>query len=208
MSEDRSAWRTGGRAWDRLGRWYTRRPADDDPLAALGDIGVVRRLLDEVELEAVRAARRRGRSWAEIATKLGVTRQSAWERWRDLDDVATTEAVEEEAVPGPARREGRRKTVRVPNVVGLTFDDAVVKLAERGFFGVPDDPGVVPADLLGHAVVTAQGPEAGARVAAGSRVRLWVARGGGAGVREPRRPGPTPLTGRKVLDEPSAEAVG
>jgi hypothetical protein len=31
-------------------------------------------------------ARRHGKSWAEIATQLGVTRQSAWERWRDLDD--------------------------------------------------------------------------------------------------------------------------
>ena len=203
-----SAWRTGGRAWDRLGRWYTRRPTDDDPLTALGDVGVVRRLLDEVELEAVRAARRRGRSWAEIATKLGVTRQSAWERWRDLDDVGTVAALEQDAASGPARNEGRRSTVRVPNVVGLTFDEAVVKLAERGFVAVPDDPEAVPADLLGHAVVTGQGPEAGARVAMGARVRLWVARGGGAGVREPRRPGPTPLTGRKMLDEPTGEAVG
>ncbi|MFC7655663.1 hypothetical protein ACFQV8_03060 [Pseudonocardia benzenivorans] len=38
----------------------------------------MRRLLDETELEAVRSARRRGRSWAEIATKLGVSRQAAW----------------------------------------------------------------------------------------------------------------------------------
>ena len=203
-----SAWRTGGRAWDRLGRWYTRRPADEDPLTALGDIGVVRRLLDEVELEAVRVARRRGRSWAEIATKLGVTRQSAWERWRDLDDVGTAAAFEQDVPPGPARSEGPRRTIRVPDVVGLTVDEAVVKLAERGFLGVPDDPEAVPADLLGHAVVTAQGPEAGARVAVGSRIRLWVAREGGSGVREPRRPGPTPLTGRKMLDEPTGEAVG
>ena len=46
----------------------------------------MRRLLDQAELAAVRAARGRAKTWAEIATRLGVTRQSAWERWRDLDD--------------------------------------------------------------------------------------------------------------------------
>jgi hypothetical protein len=55
-------------------------------MKALGDIRLVRGLLDQAELGAVRAARREGRSWAEIATILGVTRQSAWERWRDLAD--------------------------------------------------------------------------------------------------------------------------
>jgi hypothetical protein len=48
-------------------------------------------------------------------------------------------------------------------------------------------------------------------VPAGSQVTLWVERGGGSGVREPRRPKPTPRVGREMrddLDEHSDEAVG
>jgi transposase-like protein len=197
-----------------VGRGAT--PADDDaPLGALSDVGALRRLLDEAELEAVRAARRRGRSWAEIATKLGVTRQSAWERWRDLDTAAApappaeVAAVEAAALDVVAARAGRRAaTVTVPRVVGLTFEDAIVALANRGLAGRPDDPDAVAPDLFARAAVTDQSPESGARVPPGSTVRLWVDRGGDAGVREPRRPRPTPLTGRKMLDEPSDDLVG
>lgn len=76
-------------AWGRLRRWHER-PSDDDGAAldVLSDIGVLRRRLDESELAAVRAARGRAKSWADIASRLGVSRQSAWERWRDLDDEA------------------------------------------------------------------------------------------------------------------------
>lgn len=35
--------------------------------------------------DAVRLARLQGRSWADIGQALGVSRQSAWERWRHLD---------------------------------------------------------------------------------------------------------------------------
>jgi hypothetical protein len=52
---------------------------------ALQDIRLVRDLLQQAEMNAVKTARRGGASWAEIATMLGVSRQSAWERWRDLD---------------------------------------------------------------------------------------------------------------------------
>lgn len=38
------------------------------PLIALADVGLVRHLLDQAELVAVRTARRHGKSWAEIAT--------------------------------------------------------------------------------------------------------------------------------------------
>jgi len=34
---------------------------------------------------AVREARKLDLSWTEIAAILGVTRQSAWERWHELD---------------------------------------------------------------------------------------------------------------------------
>ena len=87
-----SPWRDGRRAVERLRGWShgsSESPPDldpDEPLSALADIGLIRRLLDNAELAAVTAARQQHKSWAEIATKLGVTRQSAWERWRDLDD--------------------------------------------------------------------------------------------------------------------------
>jgi len=94
MAKGRSnPWQEGCRAWERLDHWRDRafgRPEAADrgeaSLAALADIGTLRRLLEQTELEAVRTARRHRRSWAEIATRLGVTRQSAWERWRDLDE--------------------------------------------------------------------------------------------------------------------------
>ena len=75
------AWEQARQAWRRLAA-DSERQGDDDGLDALSDIGVVRRMLDQAELAAVRAARAHGKSWAEIATHLGVTRQSAWERWR------------------------------------------------------------------------------------------------------------------------------
>ena len=57
--------------------------------------------------------------------------------------------------------------------------------------------------------VTDQSPEAGAKVPAGSPVRVWLERGGGsAGVREPRRPKPAPRAAREMRDEPSDRAAG
>ena len=101
---------------------------------------------------------------------------------------------------------GRRR-VTVPDVVGLTFLDARARLAERGVVGVHHDPTVIEAGDA-DATVTDQSPESGARVPRGSSVRLWTGRGGGAGVREPRRPRPTTLTGREVDDGLREEAVG
>lgn len=216
-SDDR--WRDARRALDGLGRWYAGRDrADADPLAALGGIGVVRRLLDEAELEAVRSARRLDRSWAEIATRLGVSRQSAWERWRDLDgaggsgpaagtaplgEVAAEEPLSlgELAAPdGPEPRRSRsgRRRVAVPDVVGLTFLDARLRLAGRDLVGILHD---LAADPDPEAAVTGQIPDPGARVPRGTPVRLWIDRDGDAGVREPRRPPPATLTGRKAVDD-------
>jgi hypothetical protein len=145
MAGNESPWRDGRRAWERLHRWSQGgfgSMADHDlgePLSALEDIGLVRRLLDNAELSAVKAARRQRKSWAEIATKLGVTRQSAWERWRDLDD-ADEASTGEGAVIGLAasdavsassvRRSGRDiarttlNSVVVPDVIGMSFDQA------------------------------------------------------------------------------------
>src|SRR5437763_14797109 len=89
MARGDGPWQEGRRAWERLTAWSQERGHPDDgdaALTALSDLGSVRRALDQAELVAVRTARRHRKAWAEIATRLGVTRQSAWERWRDLDD--------------------------------------------------------------------------------------------------------------------------
>jgi hypothetical protein len=220
-------WHQGRQVWNRLAGWRHGEPYGDteEPgegaLAALEDIGTLRRLLDRAELFAVRSARRHGKSWAEIATQLGVTRQSAWERWRDLDETAenteTSDTPEERvdlvvkrAVAGateelvadldPSARDFRRRSsVRVPAVVGMTWADANGALREVGLLAVGWDTDGLPLDdAAPSGVVTDQSPESGAKVPRGSSVRLWLyyGDGGSAGVREPRRPKPDPKVGR------------
>jgi PASTA domain len=221
VDDRRGPWENALQAWARLQGWVSAAHADGGvpALEALDDIGEVRRVLGRAELEAVRTARRHGRSWAEIATRLGVTRQSAWERWRDLEEPVpepTPEAVDE-ALPlslvvddmlGSAARELRRRaTVTVPGVVGMSYHRAREVLRDKALIAVVPDPDAAPA--VGG-TVTDQSPEAGAKVPAGSRVTLWVERGGGSGVREPRRPGPDPRHAREHAPEPTADerAVG
>jgi len=228
VSTDENLWGDGRRAWRRLDDWQqVDSVADgDDALGALTDIGLIRRVLEHAELVAVRTARRQGKSWSEIATMLGVTRQSAWERWRDLDDatvgttsepgagpsaamiadpggaavgsVETAEAISEAAREQIQRRlERRRSTQTVPDVVGLGWEAARQMLSNEGLVAVGSDGGPPSSST---ARVTDQSPEAGATVPTGSMVRLWTERGGGgAGVREPRRPVPVADSGR---DEP------
>lgn len=186
-------------------------------MASLSDIGVVRRMLDQAELAAVRTARLRGKSWAEIATHLGVTRQSAWERWRDLDD-APREPQPGREPPGLAdtaahlvemsvRERRRASKVRVPNVVGLEWSEAQRVLSSDGLVAINADPDT-PIDLRsGSWIVRDQSPESGARVPAGSDVRLWLRGDGDAGVREPRRPRPTPQSARETAPAPR-QAIG
>jgi hypothetical protein len=88
----RSRWQDGRRAWQRLNGWHQRDPnavpghpdTGEAALRALEDIHFVRTLLDTAELNAVRTARSHGRSWAEIATALHLSKQAAWEKWHDL----------------------------------------------------------------------------------------------------------------------------
>lgn len=54
-------------------------------LLTLRCIQEVRQKCDQTELGTVRQARKAGLSWTEIAGALGVTSQSTWERWRELD---------------------------------------------------------------------------------------------------------------------------
>ncbi len=212
----------GEDAWKRLtAKRRGPRATGDDALSALNDIGAVRRLLDQWELDAVRVARGEARSWAEIATYLGVTRQSAWERWRDLDysgdesDRAPVEPAQQTTAEGAraetaravvsaaARERRRRSTVTVPAVIGMEWTDAREALSHNNlvaFNAEPDSPVPDPGDA--GWIVTDQSPESGARVAAGSAVRLWLRRDGGTGVREPRHPMP-PLRPIPELPEPS-----
>ncbi|MGB6511521.1 MAG: PASTA domain-containing protein [Mycobacterium sp.] len=213
------AWEQARQAWRRLAASGKRPGEDDDGLASLSDIGVVRRMLDQAELSAVRTARLHGRSWAEIATHLGVTRQSAWERWRDLDDSPRGEpqlssestALNDAAahlVAIRAQEQRRASKVLVPNVVGLEWIEARDVLAGKGLVAINAHPDT-PTDLGSQGwVVTNQSPESGAMVRAGSVVRLWIRGDGDAGVREPRRPRPTPRSAREMLPEPRDQAIG
>jgi hypothetical protein len=236
MGKGRSPWQDGRRAWERLNGWHQESPAarpghpddGDGALTALVDVCRVRHLLDQAELVAVKTARRHGKSWAEIATKLGVTRQSAWERWRELDDATLPQsagAVEEvidpsggpaeravaadDDLPGRALRRRRGSSVVVPNVIGMPWLDARKELADRKLVAVGSDPDGLPLAAIASSgsVVSDQSPESGAKVPPGSSVRLWLDRGEG-GVREPRRPAPAPLAGRQMQPEPADEAVG
>lgn len=184
------AWSEAQRAWKRL----IKRLGGDTGLTgeralhALSDVSLVRRLLDQAELASVRTARRDGRSWAEIATNLGITRQSAWERWREFDE--STEPT------------GEGRQITVPGVVGLSVTEARDVLRAADLLAALHVPGSAPDPVLPpDGTVVDQVPEAGARRRPGSTITLWVQRGGGsAGVREPRRPSPSP---RSASAEPS-----
>ena len=190
MGENRGPWHEGQQAWSRLAAWYQEWFQDASPsepgdssdglraLKALEDSGRVRRLLDQVEFEAVRIARRNGKSWAEIAVKLGVARQSAWERWRDVDESASAQPNEPAPHPAPdpasedvvghgpdsepsgwsrtptlrGRTAGewrRRSTVVVPNLIGMPFDVARKVVHEKGLVAEGSDPDGPPLAALG-----------------------------------------------------------
>jgi hypothetical protein len=231
MAKGWSLWRDGRRAWLRLEAWGPGDPGarsglemdGEEALRALTDVGLIRRLLDQAELTAVRTSRIHGKSWAEIATRLGVTRQSAWERWRELDEppaaeresrsevlmgVASEAAVEmTDEVAGEPRR---RSTVAVPNVIGMSCDDARHVLLGKRLVALGPDPDGSPPAALGwpDEIVVDQSPESGANVPPGSSVRLWLEgrAGDSTGVREPRRPSPNPKRARQMREEPSGEA--
>src|SRR5271156_1966408 len=214
------AWEQARQAWRRLAA-ASERQGDDDGLDALSDIGVVRRILDQAELAAVRAARAHGKSWAEIATHLGVTRQSAWERWRDLDDspggelqLSPESTVLNDAaghlLEMDARERRRASKVLVPNVVGLDWIQAREVLSGSELVAINAQPDA-PTDPGSRGwVITDQSPESGSRFPAGLVFRLWLrGRGDGdAGVREPRRPRPRPRSSGATLPEHRDQAIG
>lgn len=54
---------------------------DDDPLRALAATAELHRQVSRAEAVAVRRARARGASWAQIATALGVSRQAVHRKY-------------------------------------------------------------------------------------------------------------------------------
>jgi hypothetical protein len=64
----------------RIIRAYARRVATGD-VEALTDMVGLSTLLDDAISEAVTGLRAHGYSWADIAARLGITRQAAQQRW-------------------------------------------------------------------------------------------------------------------------------
>jgi hypothetical protein len=61
-------------------------------LYTLSCIRDVRAKIDANELQTARMARQSGITWSEIATALGVTRQAAWQRLREMEPDASPAA--------------------------------------------------------------------------------------------------------------------
>lgn len=208
--------------WKRLSPWLPGGDPTNDgdaALRALADVAEARHCLEQAELSAVRMARRHGKSWTEIATMLTISRQSAWERWRELDldsHTKTQPDADDRAAQDPVSeligRVRRRRMVAVPDLIGLTSADALGILTHAGLEAVSATPGVglrESHDDLRPTVVVRQYPDPGTRIQAASTVKLWLERGDGeAGVREPRRPTTPPRTARAQRAERTEEAVG
>jgi hypothetical protein len=64
----------------RIIRAYARRVASGD-VEALTDMVALSSLLDDAIGQAVTGLRNHGYSWADIAARLGITRQAAQQRW-------------------------------------------------------------------------------------------------------------------------------
>ena len=104
-----------------------------------------------------------------------------------------------------------RSAVVVPDVIGMTVRAAQKVLRQWGFVAVAPDPDGPPLAALGWNARTVidQSPESGATAQPGSPVIVWVdGGGGGAGVREPRRPKPIARSAREMRYEPSDQGTG
>jgi hypothetical protein len=60
------------------------------PLAELQGLAFAGEMIDHALHDLVRACRQQGRSWADIAEALGVTRQSAWMKYSNLENETET----------------------------------------------------------------------------------------------------------------------
>ena len=69
-----------GRTLRLIGDW------EAAPLDGLCESAGLARAVDKLQRDLVRQAREAGRSWTEIGEALGVSRQSAWQRFSSPDD--------------------------------------------------------------------------------------------------------------------------
>jgi hypothetical protein len=69
----------------RVLRAYARRVADGD-IEALTLMVILADDLDDATRQAIDGLRQSGYSWAEIGSRLGITRQAAQQRWADRKD--------------------------------------------------------------------------------------------------------------------------
>ena len=69
----------------RVLRAYARRVADGDVEALIPMFGLAAEI-DDAITQAVKGLRATGYSWAEIGSRLGITRQAAQQRWADRKD--------------------------------------------------------------------------------------------------------------------------
>jgi hypothetical protein len=150
---------------------------------------------------------------------LTVSRQAAWERWRELDPQPDStnqpddgHRVPEAPVSKLVGRAGRRRMVKVPDLLGFAWADALAILTRSGLEAVSATPlerWQESQEDLRPIIVVRQYPDPDTRIHTASTVKLWLERGDGeAGVREPRRPTSPPRTARAERDEITREAVG
>jgi len=114
----------------------------DDPLSVIAGIIECSGGIESMLRQWVRLARTKGHSWQQIADALGVSRQSAWERFRDIEhpEAQSTDPAFARAIERAYLRELKR-----------------TKLA-------PDaDLGAVHADLLSTAIYAADRTNGGLR---------------------------------------------
>jgi hypothetical protein len=139
-----------------------------------------------------------------------VSRQSAWERWRELDEEPALPAMDQAMREAAEELVTARSVVTVPDVVGMSWAGAQHRLLEECLHAVSADPQLLP--LLGSEAadyrVVEQKPAAGDRVAPESPVTVWLHRGpGSADVRAPLNPPPSPRVRRGALDEETGDSV-
>jgi hypothetical protein len=65
-----------------------------DPLEVARLASTFERYFDAVKTEAVKAARAGGQTWEDVATAVGTTRQSAWERYRRYEKMKSGQWLE------------------------------------------------------------------------------------------------------------------
>ena len=93
----------------------------DDPLAVIDGIVGASQGIESSLREWVRVARSRGHTWQEVANALHVTRQSAWERFKDVAPKESSDPAFATAVERAYLRAMKRRKVG-PDMLGPELD--------------------------------------------------------------------------------------